>query len=322
MSNNWTYLSKWCFLRKLLQFFRSGSSAKNLGIVTIGPVVRNYQQWQENRLQLGELCTFILTYFFIAVYGDHHGISSNRKKVRVWVSQYGETRRTSQQKPKTQRKMTATKNDTVTICARCARMARRKCSRTSRRFRFFSWITFEAASKCGVGQAQHFYPLPERPKFGHLLENRDYKGFLQKTDWYSRAQSGTFWWFTTCGSQSSKWRMRMWISKRLRRRGARGAEAGDVDRREREATVRCDTPSAWIRCDERDGPRAATFLDLEDGRGSSRNCPRSWTRTRFGTMAKIGCSLWPISSCEESGRQQANLVSAEGCQNWRSFSSS
>ena len=31
--------------------------------------------------------------------------------------------------------------------------------------------------------------------------------------------------------------------------------------------------------------RIATFLDLEDG------CPWSGTRTRFGTMAKIGCSV-------------------------------
>ena len=37
--------------------------------------------------------------------------------------------------------------------------------------------------------------------------------------------------------------------KRLRRRGARSAEAGDEDRREPEAADRCDTLSARIRCD-------------------------------------------------------------------------
>ena len=45
------------------------------------------------------------------------------------------------------------------------------------------------------GKRTAFLPLPEGPKFRHLLENRDYKGFLQQTDWYSRAQSGNFWWF-------------------------------------------------------------------------------------------------------------------------------
>ena len=38
--------------------------------------------------------------------------------------------------------------------------------------------------------------------------------------------------------------------ERLRRRGARGAEAGTEDRREPEAADRCDTPSALIWCDE------------------------------------------------------------------------
>ena len=48
--------------------------------------------------------------------------------------------------------------------------------------------------------------------------------------------------------------------ERLRRNGARGAEAGDEGRGETEATDRC------IQRDERDGPRIATFLDLEDRR--------------------------------------------------------
>ena len=64
--------------------------------------------------------------------------------------------------------------------------------------------------------------------------------------------------------------------ERLRRRGVHvAAEAVDEGRRESEATNRCDTPSARIQRDKRDGPRIATFLDLEDGRGSSGNCPRS-----------------------------------------------
>ena len=61
----------------------------------------------------------------------------------------------------------------------------------------------------------------------------------------------------------------------LRRHSARSAEAGDVGRGESEATDRCDTPSARIQRDKRDGPRIATFLDLEDRRGSSGSSPAS-----------------------------------------------
>ena len=39
---------------------------------------------------------------------------------------------------------------------------------------------------------------------------------MQKTHWYSRAQSGKFWCFDNCGSQSSLWRK--WISKQSSRR--------------------------------------------------------------------------------------------------------
>ena len=46
---------------------------------------------------------------------------------------------------------------------------------------------------------------------------------------------------------------------------ARNAEAGDEGCREPEAADRCGTPSARIQCDKRDGPRIATFLDLETG---------------------------------------------------------
>ena len=49
-------------------------------------------------------------------------------------------------------------------------------------------------------------------------------------------------------------------SGELRRRGARGAEAGGEGRRESEATDHCDTPSARIQREKRDGPRIATFL--------------------------------------------------------------
>ena len=71
-----------------------------------------------------------------------------------------------------------------------ARSGKWKCSKTPRRFQFVKWITFRAASKSGIGKAQHLHSLPEGSELRHLLENQYNKGFLQKTHWYSRAQSG------------------------------------------------------------------------------------------------------------------------------------
>ena len=124
-----------------------------------------------------------------------------QKEVRVWVSHYGETRRP---------------------VARGARLATGvqawtgwwKCSRTSGHFQFFSWITFGAASKSGTELTWHVYSHPERRELRYPFEDENYEGFLQKTHRYSGAQSGKFWWFKNCCSQSSE--CRMWISKNHR----------------------------------------------------------------------------------------------------------
>ena len=67
--------------------------------------------------------------------------------------------------------------------------------RKSRHFQFFSWIASGAASKSGTGfgWAQCKNALSEGPKSWHLFEDEINKGFLQKTHWYSCAQSGQFW---------------------------------------------------------------------------------------------------------------------------------
>ena len=68
----------------------------------------------------------------------------------------------------------------------------------------FSWITNGAASKSGtgLGQAQYLYSLSEGPTLRYLLEDKNNEGFLQKTCWYSRAQSGKCWWFNNCGPKN------------------------------------------------------------------------------------------------------------------------
>ena len=49
MSNNWIYLSKSCFLKKLPQFFSWGISARIMGIRTTGLAVKktHHQKWQD-----------------------------------------------------------------------------------------------------------------------------------------------------------------------------------------------------------------------------------------------------------------------------------
>ena len=53
MSKNWTYSWQLCFLKKLPQYFLSGSSARIMVILTTGPVVKNHisPKGQENWLQ-------------------------------------------------------------------------------------------------------------------------------------------------------------------------------------------------------------------------------------------------------------------------------
>ena len=129
-------------------------------------------------------------------------------------------------KSKTQIKMT-TKNYRVMSCKVCQIGYRSSsmdlCSRTSRHFQVFWWITNGAASKSGIGLglAQCQNSLPERSKLWHLLEDKNYKGVLQKTYWYSRAQSGTFWWFSDIGSESSQWMMRIPTQSSIRCCGTR-----------------------------------------------------------------------------------------------------
>ena len=85
------------------------------------------------------------------------------------------------------------------------------------------WVTNDGLilwNVTGFGWAHCIYALPERPKLWYLLEDENYKGFLQKTCWYSRAKSGQFWWVDNCGSQNSQWRK--WITQQssTRRCGA------------------------------------------------------------------------------------------------------
>ena len=56
----------------------------------------------------------------------------------------------------------------------------------------------------GPGEHSIFTHFPKDRKLWYVLDDKNNKGFLQKTYWYSRAQSGKFRLFDNRGSQSSQ----------------------------------------------------------------------------------------------------------------------
>ena len=69
--------------------------------------------------------------------------------------------------------------------------------------------------------------LSEGPKLWYLLEDENNRSFLQKTCWYSRAQSGKFWWLDNSRSQKPQWRK--WIAQSsICRGGTRFGNAVDT----------------------------------------------------------------------------------------------
>ena len=73
-----------------------------------------------------------------------------------------------------------------------------KCSSSQGRTReFFSWISFRAVRKSGIGlgQAQYLNSPAEGQRLQYLQANQDYKDSLQKTHWHSRTSCRKFWWF-------------------------------------------------------------------------------------------------------------------------------
>ena len=114
MSKNWTYSWRLCFLKKLPQFFLSGSSARIMGIPTTGPAVKNHISQKRAR----ELIAILSNYVPFVVPGlstsssttptptlsspssqdsvfdveQIHRKSSTQKEVEARVRSYGETR--------------------------------------------------------------------------------------------------------------------------------------------------------------------------------------------------------------------------------------
>ena len=71
-------------------------------------------------------------------------------------------------------------------------------------------LPMEPRAKVEPGSGMHSVYTHFPKELWYLHEDENNKGFLQKTCWYSRAQSGTFWWLDYSGSQISQWRK--WIA--------------------------------------------------------------------------------------------------------------
>ena len=130
MSNNWSYLSKVCFLKKLSQFFPLGNSAKITGIHTIGPAAHLIRNGKRIDCNKSNYAPFVVNGLLTSSssttpsptshHHRHHRIphltSSDtlkiqyQKEVEVRVKSFGETRCMNPQKPKTKLKMKDAKN--------------------------------------------------------------------------------------------------------------------------------------------------------------------------------------------------------------------
>ena len=108
LSKNWTCSWRLCFLKKLPQFFHSGSSARIMGILTAGPETKNHisPKRQENWLQFIKLFTIRSPWFINEFLHDATRASSlsssqdsvfGRKQIHrkssIRVRSYGETRK-------------------------------------------------------------------------------------------------------------------------------------------------------------------------------------------------------------------------------------
>ena len=84
-------------------------------------------------------------------------------------------------------------------------------------------LPMESRAKAVAGPGKHsiYTHFPKHRNCDICFGTKINKGFLQKTYWYSRAQSGKFWWCNYRGSQSFQWRMWITIQSSIRCCGKR-----------------------------------------------------------------------------------------------------
>ena len=147
-----------------------------------------------------------------------------QKEVEVWVKSFGETSCMNPQKRKTKIKMRSAKKYKAIYCTTC-----RTGYRSSRRIWSMKvvlqsqWETLRQRIEtlpvllmnCQWSREQKWnrvrVSIVSTRTFRRTQAAKNNEVFLQKTCWYSRAQSGTFSWLDCCGSNKCQWRK--WIAK-------------------------------------------------------------------------------------------------------------
>ena len=118
-----------------------------------------------------------------------------QKEVEVRVESLGETRCMKPQKPKTKIKMVNQKKYKEIFRMNCliGETQSKEVKTPTSHLMNFQWSREQKWNRVRVTTV-------------HNTQDENNKVFLQKTCWYSRAQSGTFWWLDNRRSKSSQWR--------------------------------------------------------------------------------------------------------------------
>ena len=156
MSGSCIYSWQKCFSKIHRQFLHSENSAKITGIITIGPVDRNHIQ-RTTYPSLSLVYRQVLQPYPSAssqetVTPTEHPASTRSESMSEDVQgnlPHGPAETENPNKNDDNEEVRGNlSHDLPEVQARSARW---KCSITQRRFQFFSWITFRAASKSGIG---------------------------------------------------------------------------------------------------------------------------------------------------------------------------
>ena len=209
MSNNWTYLSKLCFLKKLPQFFPWRNSAKFMGIHITGPAVRNHILSGMARELID--CNISINVSLSAnrenrdietpVTERSGGTNGDLREDPLREITDPKTKMKSEESEEVQRdtsrefpdwlqksRETLVDKSTSTEPWRNPEQEGQVTSKSSLE------TPMEPRAKGEPGSGKHSVEkhFPQVPNFDFCLKTKKNKFFLQKTYWYSRALSGKF----------------------------------------------------------------------------------------------------------------------------------
>ena len=223
MSKIWTYSWQLCFLKKTPAVLSLGKLCEDHGSSyhwTSGQKPHLTKKGKRIDCNISNCVPFVVP-----------GLSASSSTTPTQErsgSSFGETRCINQQKPKTKLKMKDAKKYKVIYFMTC----RIGCWSSKRIWSmnvvFQSHgetlsldiedtssssheLPMESRAKAEPGSGEHsvYTHFPKDPNCDICLKTKNNEGVLQKTCWYSRAQSGKLWWLDNCRSPNSQWRK--WI---------------------------------------------------------------------------------------------------------------